>query len=586
MEYMIDKLMNTKVVIFGAGSKGKYAFEYLTENGIHPHYFVDNNREIRSIRIIDSYKRECEFIVNNPEVLFDEDKSNLAVIITTNYSSHSEIKSRLAERGIKCYFYTKDIVTCDLLRHKIGFYNEKLSFCCAADKKNNSMRPLFPYLNTAEETIISFLQGREAILKGINNIGDIEIAKNCKDCVRLHTIKNHISEIGFGLEKINIFNISCYPSICQANCIYCDIPNNLTSDYKLALQSKYPKMITEIIVYLQKNQLLENDCYFQFAPAEITVTPFKDILLEATKNYKSSFATNGFIFEQKIADSIKLNCSKLNVSLDAGTRKTFFIIKKRDLFDKVVENMKNYRKYGREYGWLTFKYNILPGINDNDEDIDGMVKVLKELNLKHLSLSHDYLLPLRTALLGIVKFVNLLDENNFEFNFHVKYFTSEQTKRIITEYYSAELDSKLKEKSINLMNIFNSNNDYNKYRLYVYEVEINELLTCFRKETRFSILCNKNKHKNQMVLAAFQKFGIPPTTPMQISKEVLNELDRSTDIFIIIDSNEISGSKFFEHIEQTKRALYIEKYFYSLVPTKFYLEKTISSEYLEDAYHR
>ena len=584
MDYMIDNLKNVKVVIFGTGDKSKYAIEYLLENNIKALYFVDDNNEIKTMQIIDNKQIEHKFIVYNPEVLFDEDKANLAVVITTDYSSYPMIKSRLTEMGIKYYFYSKDIITCDLLQHKIGFYNEQIGFCCAADKKNINYLPYFPYLNTVEETIVSFLQTREAIFKGLNNIGDVQIAKFCKDCCRLRTIKNHISDIGYGLEKISIFNISCYPSICQAKCIYCNVPDERVNSYELASQSRYPKMITEIIIYLQKNNLLENNCYFQFAPAEITITPFREALLDATKKYKSSFCTNGFLFDQQIADSLRNNNSFVYISLDCGTRETFKIIKGRDLFDKVEKNLINYRRNGE----VILKYNILPGINDGDKDIVGTINILKELNLRFINLSHDYDLPLRTAFYGIVKFAKLLEENNLIFYFHAKQYTTEQTKRIIDEHWNCELEKYCKDKSYNLSIFFNTNNDYEKYRNYVYETEIKDLFSYFIKETRFSIFGNKKCYKNQMILSSFQKFGIIPPQ-IKFSEETLNELNCNTDIFIILDSNEISDSIFLENIKQTQRALYIENYFNSLVPAKSYLEKTISIKYLkcyeEQVYH-
>lgn len=506
MDYTIEKLMNVKVVLFGADGKGKHAFEYLVENGIHPLYFVDDNREIKNIRIIDSEQREREFAVYNPEVLFDEEKSNLAVVIAKNYSSYSGIKSRLAEMEVKYYFYSKDIISCDLLQHHLAFYNDKIGFCCGAHNKFHKSIPRFTYLNMAEETIVSMLQTREAILKGLNNIGDKEIAKPCADCCRLHTIRHHISDIGYGVEKFSLINISCYPSICQAECIFCNVPNNKNiNNYKSALSSHYPKTIAEIILYLKKNNLLEDNCRFEFAPAEITITPFKDILFDATKGYCLTILTNGFIFDQQIANSLRENDSEVRLSLDSGTRETFKIVKKRDLFDEVVKNLINYRKHGR----MELKYNILPGINDCDKNIDGMVNILKELNLEYVRLSFDYEIPLRSAFFGIVKFINALDKKNLSFCFHV-YYTAEEIKHIIDEHWSAELESYYEEKSCDLSNFFKMNNDYNEYRNYVYETEIKDLITFLKEETRFSFLGNQKSSKNRRILSAFQKIDITP----------------------------------------------------------------------------
>ncbi|TCL42826.1 radical SAM protein [Harryflintia acetispora] len=442
MDYFIKELTNKKVVLFGTGNNGIYALEYLINNDIFPLYFVDDDCVVENVSTLDNKYR---FKVNTPQMLNAEDKSKLMVIITDEYPRCMDIASRLLEKGVKYSFYSKDITTCDLLQHHLGFYNDKIGFCCGAHNNFHKTLPLFPYSSTSQETIANILKTRENILKSLNNIGDTKYAKACANCCRLQVIPNHISDIGYGVEQFSLINISCYPSICQAECIYCSVPTRENNNYEAAKHSCYPKMIAEMIQYLKQNNLLDSNCRFEFATAEITVTPFKDILLEATAGFDSTFLTNGFIFDDQIANSLKQNDSELRLSLDCGTRETFKIVKGRDLFEKVLENLRRYRKQGR----MELKYNILPGINDSDKNIEGIISILQELNLKYIRLSFDYESPLRASFYGIVRFVNALERNGLSFCFHV-YYDAEEIKNIIDKYWNLELQKYYEKKEKDL----------------------------------------------------------------------------------------------------------------------------------------
>ena len=66
---------------------------------------------------------------------------------------------------------------------------------------------------------------------------------------------------------------------------------------------------------------------------------------------------------------------KIITSIDAGTRETFKKIKRNDMFDKVMENL---RKYPVNKTKLILKYLILEGVNDNETDIDRFYEIAKE----------------------------------------------------------------------------------------------------------------------------------------------------------------------------------------------------------------
>ena len=219
MEKKLDSLKNSKVVLFGAGGNGRITLEKLIDNNIIPAYFVDNNREITNIS-----GRGRTFSVSPPEILLDEDKSDLKIIIASDW--YSEIETQLKEMKLEECIFSTNIICCGPIAAPcIGFFNDKIGFCCASSSDFNDGRPEFPYLDTAEETILNFLRKRESLVAELSGSCDIDIAKPCVNCTRL---RNHNL---IGDNKIKAINISCYPSVCQGKCIFCGVYTDPQNTY-------------------------------------------------------------------------------------------------------------------------------------------------------------------------------------------------------------------------------------------------------------------------------------------------------------------------------------------------------------------
>jgi len=270
------------VVLFGAGGNAKSALKYLNDKGIEIAYFVDNNPDIRKI---DTYT------VHTPDILLTENKSDLRIIITPDFPIYEKIEVQILEMGLKECLYSTSFLCCDIMLDFLSYLDNSLGFCCKSQSNFHSTIPIFPYLDNAEATIINFLQKRKDIF-------DRVIPTECVGCSVLRP-RNVFDR------KIKAINISPYPSICQAKCIYCNVHTSSENNIVDVKHSQYPKMIAEMIQYLQKNNFIDDDCYFSLAPAEITILPHKDLLLDTVSKYKAQFLTNAFLFEPKIANSMK-----------------------------------------------------------------------------------------------------------------------------------------------------------------------------------------------------------------------------------------------------------------------------------------
>ena len=144
------------------------------------------------------------------------------------------------------------------------------------------------------------------------------------------------------------------------------------------------------------------------APTEITIHPYRDKIVKATKDYVCQFTTNASRYVDTIADSLARG-GKIFSSLDAGTAKTFQKIKGVDMFNKVCNNLKCYA----EAGEVEVKYIFLPGVNDNEEDVTGFIQACKNINPSAIHISRDinnYGKPLEVHTLDMI--ANMISKGN------------------------------------------------------------------------------------------------------------------------------------------------------------------------------
>jgi len=101
----------------------------------------------------------------------------------------------------------------------------------------------------------------------------------------------------------------------------------------------------------------------------------------AEKGMKSSFATNGSLINEKIAEQM-MYCRWVGVSVDAGTKETFEKVHGVDYFDKVILNLKMLVKEKERTGSkidLAYKFLIRP---DNWQDLETACSLAKDIGVR------------------------------------------------------------------------------------------------------------------------------------------------------------------------------------------------------------
>ena len=260
-----------------------------------------------------------------------------------------------------------------------------LTLCCEPVED----RPAIPFGNTPKESVENFIKMRKAIIEeSINDVSADErvFSKGCLNCTSY--------QLGQWPENdlIHYVSFSMYPAPCQCKCFYCGDKErgNLNFTDTPEVKKGYEHTFG-MLEYAKENGLIAPNAAYQIATGEISIHPYKDKILEFTKNQATIFHTNCFIFDEQIAQNLAANPrSHINFSIDSGTAKTWHKVKGVNNFSKVIENLDRYHKYSARKGQIVLKYIIFPGINDEDEDFILVIELMKRFGSQTLDLARNW----------------------------------------------------------------------------------------------------------------------------------------------------------------------------------------------------
>lgn len=272
--------------------------------------------------------------------------------------------------------------------HQIDSNNKGcIEFCCL------SLSPGVTLCDTANESIMNIIKKHAALIEESQMFCLLDI-NNCKiareytsTCVKCPYFKE-TARAGDGL--IHFVNINMYPAPCQSKCIYCGVHSSESGVFNKQLHAKFYENMFSAIEWAYENALIATDAVWQSASGEITIHPYKEKILDLMKDKVAKFLTNCFIFDEAIAKILEGNPqSSINLSIDAGTSETWYKVKGVDNFDTVVDNLVKYSQRSIRPEQITLKYIILPGINDNLNDYQAVIEIMKRLKIKKLIISRD-----------------------------------------------------------------------------------------------------------------------------------------------------------------------------------------------------
>ncbi len=258
---------------------------------------------------------------------------------------------------------------CIFLQEGINFDLNTVCDCCIS---HNDGRGLPVLLENYHGELINWDDLFNKKAQRIEN-QKVKTIYECENCY-------HLNDYEFSCErKISEFHFS-HCRACNAKCIYCS--------------DDYSGGNVNYDVYPIIKDLMEKGYYK--AGGEATMQGGEPTLMQHFDELVHLFNENGTIirvhtsaikYSKTLEDALRQNRASVVISIDSGSASTYRKIKNVDAFDKVVDSIKEYVNASVDNpNNVRIKYIIIPGVNDNLDEIDKFFDLMKKLNVVDIAL--------------------------------------------------------------------------------------------------------------------------------------------------------------------------------------------------------
>lgn len=265
--------------------------------------------------------------------------------------------------------------SCHLIEHGISIDVDSIKACCLSREFEKGQLPI---IEKYEKNTINW-QDLFEIKKKHRKHQQHQDLGYCQGCYNLREEdwdeEDYISFINFD-----------HWSQCNSNCIYCGV-----SRLKEKTKNNVLKPVKELI----KNGKFRNTGEITFQGGEPTILKeFEQLLkLFIKQGSKVRIHSSGILYSRAIKDGLKKGMVTVVISPDSSCKETYKTIKRVDKSDKVWDNIKKYRKNLKEnlQNLVKVKFIIIPGINDNIEEINLFLDRIKKLDIKSIIVDIEYI---------------------------------------------------------------------------------------------------------------------------------------------------------------------------------------------------
>lgn len=261
------------------------------------------------------------------------------------------------------------------------FFNHlnKVGYCCMLTP--NGGQPVL-YNDYCGENIDwdLFFENREKHIQLMKN-GDA--LPECKDCL-------WIKENNWDERKRNFKYILLNNWVkCNLYCIYCS-----NHEDKNVLENTKEYNLVPVLSDMIKKKLITPDTKIDIAGGEATLDKnFENLinLLVSSGVKNININTNATIFSNSILIGIEKGYISIITSIDAGNKKSFEYIKKKNLWEEVWNNISRYsaKISCNNSNTVSTKFIILPNVNDSISEIRTFILKSKKMNVSKVILNID-----------------------------------------------------------------------------------------------------------------------------------------------------------------------------------------------------
>lgn len=195
----------------------------------------------------------------------------------------------------------------------------------------------------------------------------------CNGCIFLQ--ERDWPQDGF---SINMLNLD-YWTKCDCHCTYCH-----TYKDKEAYNSKVTYNFLPIIKDMIDKNIFKPGGHVSFGGGEVTLLEEFEELLNLFLDFGVDFIrihSACMDYSKAIEKGLKMGNVDLIVSVDSGTKELHKRIKEVDTYEQVWDNLKNYALNQAKPDLVKTKYIVIPGVNDNKEEIIKWLEKSKEIGI-------------------------------------------------------------------------------------------------------------------------------------------------------------------------------------------------------------
>ena len=287
------------------------------------------------------------------------------ILITRNPFYKDETQNYLIEEvGVSAerianYESFELVRTCYHIENDLYFSMNSGWLCCSNFGQNKSPKVMFSEMDSPQKKV----EALQELLKRVKTALAKGTPCECDGCVALGMYR-----VGTSPKPLNLVEFAFNHS-CNLSCSYCDVLWRRKTE-KINIQA-FRMMIEE----MKKVGIVDQNTYMSWAMGEIAIHPQRAEILSVMSEFNSIIVSNCTLYDECVAKHMTLGKTYLCCSLDCGTRETYLKIKGADLFEQVCCNLKRFS----EITILDLKYIFLPGINDNEADVGGFIRLIDDI---------------------------------------------------------------------------------------------------------------------------------------------------------------------------------------------------------------
>ncbi len=184
---------------------------------------------------------------------------------------------------------------------------------------------------------------------------------------------------------------------CNCGCCYCAMLPETHGKITIFPKNADAVELFPIIKRMLGENKIHPNAFFPVTGGELTMLKefpkiMKLLFKQKDASYGFCLQTNGIKYEPLLAKAVlKDRRTSIVISIDAGSREMFKLMKKKDKFNTVINNLKRYLKDTKENrDRVVAKYIIVPNVNDKKEEIDKWIQICKKIGIKTLQPSIEF----------------------------------------------------------------------------------------------------------------------------------------------------------------------------------------------------